>query len=199
MTEEVRTRIAPSPTGDPHVGTGQMALFNRAFAHRRGGKFILRLEDTDQERYNPESIGEIFKALEWLGLMPDEGPEIGGPYAPYVQTQRKEIYKEHAEWLVREGKAYRCFPRRPSRSAITCSTPPGRCTEIRSRPPYLTPWMNSIEPTSRPRVGWAAISRLIGRESSRAATAFCWLPPESAPMGVAAGDKDKANGHYGQI
>jgi glutamyl-tRNA synthetase len=109
MPEEVRTRIAPSPTGDPHVGTGQMALFNRAFAHRRGGKFILRLEDTDQERYNPESIQEIFNALEWLGLMPDEGPEIGGPYGPYVQTERREIYKEHAEWLVREGKAYRCF------------------------------------------------------------------------------------------
>src|SRR5438874_92019 len=109
MADRIRTRIAPSPTGDPHVGTGYMALFNRAFAHKHGGKFILRIEDTDQVRYNESSVGEITKALDWLGLTPDEGPGIGGDYGPYVQTQRSALYKEHAEKLVAMGKAYRCF------------------------------------------------------------------------------------------
>ncbi len=109
MTDQIRTRIAPSPTGDPHVGTGYMALFNRAFAHKHGGKFILRIEDTDQVRYNESSVGEIMKALDWLGLTPDEGPGIGGAYGPYVQTQRSDLYKEHAEQLVAMGKGYRCF------------------------------------------------------------------------------------------
>src|SRR6476646_2358431 len=109
MTEEIRTRIAPSPTGDPHVGTGYMALFNRAFAHKNGGKFILRIEDTDQVRYNEGSVDEIQKSLEWLGLTPDEGPGIGGDYAPYVQTQRGDVYREHAQLLMEKGYAYRCF------------------------------------------------------------------------------------------
>src|SRR5215210_2371326 len=109
MTKEVRLRIAPSPTGDPHVGTAYMALFNRAFAHKHGGKFILRIEDTDQTRYNPDSVREIIDSLNWLGLSPDEGPEIGGDYGPYVQTQRRMLYVEHAVKLVHMDKAYRCF------------------------------------------------------------------------------------------
>ena len=107
--KRVRVRIAPSPTGDPHVGTAYMALFNRAFAHRRGGDFILRIEDTDQVRYNPDSVGEIIESLRWLNLMPDEGPGIGGDYGPYVQTERRDIYTEHAHRLVEQGAAYRCF------------------------------------------------------------------------------------------
>ena len=80
MAEEgqVRVRIAPSPTGDPHVGTAYMALFNRAFAHRHGGKFVLRIEDTDQDALQPHVGGEIIESLRWLDLMPDEGPGIGG-------------------------------------------------------------------------------------------------------------------------
>jgi glutamyl-tRNA synthetase len=109
MADKIRTRIAPSPTGDPHVGTGYMALFNRAFAHKNGGKFILRIEDTDQLRYNEGSVDEIRKSLEWLQLLPDEGPGIGGPYAPYVQTLRSEIYRAHADLLLEKGHAYRCF------------------------------------------------------------------------------------------
>jgi glutamyl-tRNA synthetase len=105
----VRVRIAPSPTGDPHVGTAYMALFNRAFAHRRGGDFVLRIEDTDQVRYNPTSVGEIIDSLRWLNLMPDEGPGIGGNYGPYVQTERRAIYQEHAYRLLEQGDAYRCF------------------------------------------------------------------------------------------
>ncbi len=109
MTQEVRTRIAPSPTGDPHVGTAYMSLFDKAYAHHRGGKFILRIEDTDQERYNPTSVGEIIKALDWLGLTPDEGPGIGGDYGPYVQSERLHLYQEHAQRLIEIGAAYRCF------------------------------------------------------------------------------------------
>ena len=109
MADKVRLRIAPSPTGDPHVGTGYMALFNRAYAHGHGGKFILRIEDTDQTRYNEGSEREIIKSLEWLGLMPDEGPGIGGDYGPYVQTERRELYQKCAHELVERGHAYRCF------------------------------------------------------------------------------------------
>jgi glutamyl-tRNA synthetase len=109
MTDKVRLRIAPSPTGDPHVGTGYMALFNKAYAHGHGGKFILRIEDTDQTRYNEGSEREIVESLRWLDLLPDEGPGIGGDYGPYVQTQRRPLYVKHANELVEKGKAYRCF------------------------------------------------------------------------------------------
>jgi glutamyl-tRNA synthetase len=109
MTNEVRTRVAPSPTGDPHVGTAYVSLFDKAFAHQHGGKFILRIEDTDQQRYNESSAGEIIKSLEWLGLTPDEGPGIGGDYGPYVQTERSALYQEHAQSLIDMGHAYRCF------------------------------------------------------------------------------------------
>src|SRR5688500_11179667 len=106
---KVRVRIAPSPTGDPHVGTAYMALFNRAFAHKRGGKFVLRIEDTDQVRYNPTSVAEIIESLGWLNLMPDEGPGIGGEYGPYVQTERRALYAKYAHLLLESGHAYRCF------------------------------------------------------------------------------------------
>jgi glutamyl-tRNA synthetase len=105
----VRTRIAPSPTGDPHVGTPYMALFNLIFARHHGGKFILRIEDTDRTRSRPEYEESIFKALQWLGIQWDEGPDIGGPYGPYRQSERTEIYKKHVQKLLDEGKAYKCF------------------------------------------------------------------------------------------
>jgi glutamyl-tRNA synthetase len=106
---KVRTRIAPSPTGDPHVGTAYVALFNLALARRHGGQFILRIEDTDRQRSNPASEAMIFEALHWLGLTWDEGPDVGGPYGPYRQSERSAIYREHAEQLVRRGAAYPCF------------------------------------------------------------------------------------------
>jgi len=111
MTENgaVRTRIAPSPTGDPHVGTAYQALFNYAFAKSRGGTFILRIEDTDQARSTQASEAAILESLEWLGLQWDEGPDVGGPHAPYRQSERTEIYREHAERLLDDGHAYRCF------------------------------------------------------------------------------------------
>jgi len=105
----VRTRIAPSPTGDPHVGTAYVALFNRIWAKKHGGQFILRIEDTDQTRSTPESEEAILRSLRWLGLEWDEGPDIGGPCGPYRQSERTAIYREHAALLIERGRAYRCF------------------------------------------------------------------------------------------
>src|SRR5882672_9163378 len=105
----VRVRIAPSPTGDPHVGTAYIALFNFAFAKKSGGKFILRIEDTDRARSTPESEAAILSALRWVGLQWDEGPDIGGPSGPYRQSERAEIYQEHGKMLLASGAAYRCF------------------------------------------------------------------------------------------
>jgi glutamyl-tRNA synthetase len=105
----VRVRIGPSPTGEPHVGTAYIALFNLAFTRKNGGKFILRIEDTDQERSRPEWEREIIAGLKWLGLDWDEGPDKGGPYGPYRQSERTLIYQEHARTLLSNGHAYRCF------------------------------------------------------------------------------------------
>jgi glutamyl-tRNA synthetase len=105
----VRVRIAPSPTGDPHVGTAYIALFNYVFAKKHGGEFVLRIEDTDKTRSRPEWEQMILEALRWTGLSWDEGPDVGGPHAPYRQSERGGIYKEHAESLVERGGAYRCF------------------------------------------------------------------------------------------
>jgi glutamyl-tRNA synthetase len=105
----VRVRIAPSPTGDPHVGTAYIALLNLIFAKRHGGKFILRIEDTDRSRSRPEYEENIYKALGWAGIQWDEGPDVGGPYGPYRQSDRFDIYKKHAYDLLNAGKAYKCF------------------------------------------------------------------------------------------
>ena len=106
---QVRVRVAPSPTGDPHVGTAYIALFNYAFARHTGGKFILRIEDTDQARARGDSEQMIFDALHWVGLAWDEGPDVGGPHAPYRQSERSAIYREHVGILLERGEAYRCF------------------------------------------------------------------------------------------
>jgi glutamyl-tRNA synthetase len=105
----VRVRIAPSPTGDPHVGTAYQALFNLAFARKHGGAFLLRIEDTDRARSTAASECAILESLRWLGLEWDEGPDVGGPYAPYRQTERLGIYQDHVTQLLDEGHAYRCF------------------------------------------------------------------------------------------
>ncbi|HEX4839333.1 MAG TPA: glutamate--tRNA ligase, partial [Rhabdochlamydiaceae bacterium] len=105
----VRVRIAPSPTGDPHVGTAYMAIFNVIFAKHFGGKFILRIEDTDRTRSRPEYEKSIFDALHWAGITWDEGPDIGGPFGPYRQSERTEIYQQHCQQLLESGKAYKCF------------------------------------------------------------------------------------------
>jgi len=107
----VRVRIAPSPTGDPHVGTAYIGLINYCFAKRNGGAFVLRIEDTDQTRCTPESAQAIFDSMKWLGLRYDEGPDVGGPHGPYVQSERVKlgIYRTYADRLVEQGDAYYCF------------------------------------------------------------------------------------------
>jgi glutamyl-tRNA synthetase len=104
-----RVRIAPSPTGDPHVGTAYIGLINFLFARQGGGKFVLRIEDTDRTRFVPTSAQMIFDALRWIGLSWDEGPDVGGPFGPYRQSERTEIYHQHAGILLANGAAYRCF------------------------------------------------------------------------------------------
>ena len=109
MFAAVRTRIAPSPTGDPHVGTAYVALFNYAQARHSDGRFVLRIEDTDQQRSTTASERQILDALRWLGLEWDEGPDVGGEFGPYRQSARTAIYREHVAELVAKGAAYPCF------------------------------------------------------------------------------------------
>lgn len=105
----VRVRFAPSPTGALHIGGVRTALFNYLFARQKKGTFVLRIEDTDQTRYVPGAEEYIVEALNWLGISPDEGPQQGGDFAPYRQSERKEMYREYAEQLLAQGKAYYAF------------------------------------------------------------------------------------------
>jgi glutamyl-tRNA synthetase len=127
--QPVRVRIAPSPTGDPHVGTAYIGLLNFIYARQRGGQFVLRIEDTDRTRFVPASEQMIFDALRWLGVEWDEGPDVGGPHGPYRQSERTEIYREHVEKLLASGHAYRSFETAEEleamrRSQIAAKLPP---------------------------------------------------------------------------
>lgn len=108
-TKNIRVRIAPSPTGALHIGTARSALFNYLFAKKNGGKFILRIEDTDLERSDLKWTQDIIEGLKWLGIQWDEGPDIGGEFGPYKQTQRLDTYEKYLKQLLNEGKAYHCF------------------------------------------------------------------------------------------
>jgi len=105
----IRVRIAPSPTGFAHLGTASTALYNVLFARANGGAFILRIDDTDLERNRPEYETVIYESLRWLSLDWDEGPDKGGPFAPYRQSERIDLYKRDAARLIADGKAYRCY------------------------------------------------------------------------------------------
>ena len=107
--EKVRVRFAPSPTGSPHIGSIRTAVYNWLFAKHTGGTFVLRIEDTDRARLVPGSQDEIIESLRWLGATWDEGPDVGGPCGPYVQSERLEIYDKHAKDLLEQGRAYYCF------------------------------------------------------------------------------------------
>ncbi len=109
INETPRVRFAPSPTGYLHVGGLRTALYNYLFAKRNNGKFILRIEDTDRNRYVEGAVENLIKALNWAGLNYDEGPEVGGDYGPYMQSERLDIYKKFADELIEKGKAYYCF------------------------------------------------------------------------------------------
>ena len=136
--EKIRVRIAPSPTGDPHVGTAYIGLINYLYARQRGGKFVLRIEDTDRARFVATSEQMIFDALHWLGLEWDEGPDVGGPFGPYRQSERTAIYQEHAQRLLNNGTAYRCFctaeeletVRRQQMAAKLPARYPGTCRKL---------------------------------------------------------------------
>lgn len=105
----VRVRFAPSPTGPMHIGGVRTALFNWLFARHHGGAFVLRIEDTDQKRYDPDAVHLITEGLRWLGIDWDEGPDVGGDYGPYLQSQRTALYQQWANWLVEHDRAYRCY------------------------------------------------------------------------------------------
>src|SRR5213593_3850335 len=105
----MRTRFAPSPTGYLHIGGVRTALFNWLLTRRHGGQFILRIDDTDVERNRPEALQPILDGFRWLGITWDEGPEVGGPYGPYFQSQRLDAYRAAANKLVETGQAYPCY------------------------------------------------------------------------------------------
>jgi glutamyl-tRNA synthetase len=109
LQHPARVRFAPSPTGLTHLGSARTALYNYLLAHQTGGKFLLRIEDTDQKRYDPTAEKDLTTNLRWLGLQWDEGADVGGPHEPYYQSQRMDIYRKHAEELVENGKAFYCF------------------------------------------------------------------------------------------
>jgi glutamyl-tRNA synthetase len=108
-SNKVRVRFAPSPTGYLHAGGARTALFNYLFARHHGGSFILRIEDTDRTRYTEEALRDFMDSLRWLGILWDEGPEVGGDYGPYFQSERLHLYKHYAEELIQKGAAYRCY------------------------------------------------------------------------------------------
>lgn len=109
LQSPIRVRFAPSPTGLTHLGSGRTALYNYLIAQQKKGTFILRFEDTDQKRYDPNAEQDLINSLKWLGLSWEEGSDVGGPHAPYHQSKRMEIYRKHAEELVAKGKAFYCF------------------------------------------------------------------------------------------
>ena len=109
MKRQVRTRFAPSPTGYMHIGNLRTALYEYLVAKSQNGKFILRIEDTDQERLVEGAVDIIYNTLKLCGMKHDEGPDIGGPYAPYIQSERKDTYMPYAEELIEKGHAYYCF------------------------------------------------------------------------------------------
>ena len=109
MPDLIRVRFAPSPTGALHVGGARTAIYNWAFARRNGGAFILRIDDTDLERSTAQNTAQILRSLEWLGIDWDEGPEVGGPFGPYFQTQRSQNYTAALEHMKATGSAYPCF------------------------------------------------------------------------------------------
>lgn len=139
-----RLRFAPSPSGYLHIGGARTALFNWLWARKTGGKFILRIEDTDQERSSPESVRAILESMRWLGIDWDEGPEVGGDYGPYYQSERKALYRSSVEQLIAQKKAYRCYCTKEeldaAREALKAKDPkaqfvyPGTCRDLPDDP-----------------------------------------------------------------
>jgi len=161
-----RVRYAPSPTGFPHVGNIHTALFNWLFARHTGGAFILRIEDTDQDRIVPGSLEAIYASLRWLGMQWDEGPEVGGPLGPYFQSERLPIYRAHAEELLQKGLAYRCFCSQERLAEVRAAQ------EARREPPRYDQLCRGIDPAvgaQRARDGEPYVIRLAVPNSGETA------------------------------
>ncbi len=145
----VRVRFAPSPTGYLHIGGARTALFNWLYARRHRGTFILRIEDTDRERSTEASVRAILDGLKWLGVDWDEGPEVGGPFGPYFQSQRLELYRTWAEKLIEMGRAYRCYctreeieaRRKVAEAEKRAYRYEGTCRELKAPPPGRTSYV----------------------------------------------------------
>jgi glutamyl-tRNA synthetase len=163
----VRTRVAPSPTGDPHVGTAYIALFNMCFARAHGGQFLLRIEDTDQARSTAESEQTILDSLRWLGLDWDEGPDVGGDYGPYRQSERMDIYAQYAEQLVTEGKAFHCY-RTPEELNLLREARREAGNSTALKPSDLQ--LSESEQNERKAAGDASVIRMIVPEGEGACT-----------------------------
>ena len=153
----VRTRIAPSPTGDPHVGTAYIALFNLCFARQHGGQFILRIEDTDRVRSTPESEQMILDSLRWLGLEWDEGPDVGGPHGPYRQSERGDIYAQYAQQLLDAGHAFKCYRTSEELDELR-ETRKAAGLHLALKPTDLA--LDSQEQSRREQEGWPYVVRM---------------------------------------
>jgi glutamyl-tRNA synthetase len=151
--QSARVRFAPSPTGFLHLGGVRTAIFDWLYARHTGGQFILRIEDTDQKRFNPESLGSLARGLHWLGLDWDEGPDIGGPFAPYVQSERKDTYLHYAERLIASGHAYRCYTSTEELDALRAQ---GKEYDRRHR------WLTAEQRAALEAEGRASVVRLAG-------------------------------------
>ncbi len=163
MTSSVRVRFAPSPTGYLHIGGVRTALFGWLWARKNNGVFVLRIEDTDQERSTEQSVGAILQSMHWLGLDWDEGPETGGPHGPYYQSQRLSLYADYSETLIASGKAYRCYCTKEdlaaarevhaSRADRTAFRYPGTCRERTDHPD--APYVVRFKASHHGSTGWA--------------------------------------------
>ena len=156
----VRVRFAPSPTGYLHVGGARTALFNWLFARRLGGTLVLRIEDTDQERSSPEMVEGILDGLRWLGLDWDEGPDVGGPHAPYRQSERQEHYDRAVDRLLEEGRAFQCFCSRAE--VARASTAPHGPSDDGPRYPGTCRELSSAQSAERARTGRKSIEPAAG-------------------------------------
>ncbi len=162
LARSVRTRVAPSPTGDPHVGTAYIALINYCFAKKHGGEFLLRIEDTDQARSTRASEQAILDSLRWLGLEWDEGPDVGGPHGPYRQSERSAIYTEHVNRLLDDGHAFKCYCTPEELAAMRA-----RQTAAKQPPKYDASYrmFNDSVTTEREAAGRPHVVRMVIPES----------------------------------
>ncbi len=146
----VRTRFAPSPTGDLHIGGVRTALFNWLLARKHGGQFLLRIDDTDQARHIEEAVGRILDAFRWIGIDWDEGPEIGGPHGPYFQSERREKYRAAAEKLVASGRVYRDYSTEQERAADKAESDRAKRAYRFRRPAWSDEQVRQFESEGRP-------------------------------------------------